>query len=128
MRPEDPEIRERDGVLEILGPLALPKLGMDSMAGWLAYYAPNDLLFVKRFPAFPDRVYNEVAGFSVSVWYPEKRPVIELEPIGPRERLSPGEEGSFAETWYLIDRSYPADPDEVDLGELRRLVSELAEN
>ena len=125
MRPRDPQIRERDDVLEILGPLELPKLGMDSMAGWLAYHAPNDLLFVKRFPTFPDRVYNEVAGLSVSVWYPQDRPVIELEPIGPRERLGPGEEAAFTETWFLIDKVFPADPETVDVRELRRLVDGL---
>ena len=49
---------------------------------------PNDTAFVKRFPAFPDRVYNEAAGLTLSVWYPAG-PRIELEPIGPRERLQP---------------------------------------
>ena len=127
MRPRDPQIRERDHMIEILGPLEFPKLGMDSMSGWFAYHAPNDLLFVKRFPTFPDRVYNEVAGLSVSIWYPQDRPVIELEPIGPRERLGPGEEASFTETWFLVERPFPADPDAVDLGELRRLVDRLSE-
>ena len=35
---------------------------MDTYAGWFAYLMKKDLMFVKRFPTYPDRVYNEVAG------------------------------------------------------------------
>ena len=61
---------ERDGFLEILAPPRKPKLGFDTYAGWLGYALPNDTLFVKRFPTYPDRVYNEAAGLTLSVWYP----------------------------------------------------------
>ena len=63
-RPEDPNIRARDGFLEIIGAPAHPKLGMDSQAGWFAYLMKNDVMFVKQFPVYPDRVYNEVAGLN----------------------------------------------------------------
>ena len=42
-----------------------PKLGMDSYAGWFCYLMKNDLMFVKRYPTYPDRVYNEVAGLTI---------------------------------------------------------------
>ena len=68
-----------------------PKLGMDTAAGWFAYLMKNDLMFVKRFAVERDRPYNEVAGLTMSIWYPD-RPMCELEPIGPRRtrsRISP---------------------------------------
>ena len=51
--------------LEILGTPRKPKLGMDSYAGLIAYLSPNNLLFVKRFKTYPDRVYNEAAGLTI---------------------------------------------------------------
>ena len=124
LRPDDASIRERDGFLEIIGVPRKPKLGFDSYAGWMAYVTRDDLLFVKRFPTYPDRVYNEVAGLTISVWYPEDRRV-ELEPIGPRERLQPGASASFTEEWYLAPFALPEDGEELDLRSLHRRVSEL---
>jgi hypothetical protein len=120
MKPEDPNIRVRDGFLEILGPPRKPKLGMDSYAGIIAYLAPNDLLFVKRFKTYPDRVYNEAAGLTISVWYPD-REMIELEPIGPRERLQPGEHAGFTEEWFLSEMTF-AQSREVDLQSLKKAL------
>lgn len=108
LKPVDPNIHVRDGFLEITDVPANPKLGMDSQAGWFAYAMKNDLMFVKRFKVDPDRVYNEVAGLTVSIWYPRDRRV-ELEPIGPRERLNPGESGSFTEEWWLLPFEFPQD-------------------
>lgn len=123
-RPEDPQIRMRDGYLEILGVPRRPKLGMDSQAGWFAYLMHNDLMFVKRFPVYRDRVYNEVAGLTISIWYPEDRRV-ELEPIGPRERLAPGQSSSFTEEWYLIPFPFPSNGAPVDLSRLQKQISDL---
>jgi hypothetical protein len=113
VRARDENIREQDGFIEVLGPPRKPKLGFDSYAGWLAYVMPNDRLFVKRFPAYPDRVYNEAAGLTVSVWYPAGKQV-ELEPIGPRERLKPGESASFTEDWWLLAHPYPKKGERLD--------------
>ena len=55
----------------VSGPPEYPKLGFDSYEGWLAYYAPTDQLFVKRYAAYRDRGYNEIAGLTASVWYPK---------------------------------------------------------
>ena len=119
----DELIRERDGFLEILAPPRKPMLGFDSMAGWFAYVMPDDTLFVKRFKTYPDRVYNEPAGMTVVVWYPTDGR-IELEPIGPRERLQPGESASFAEHWWLFQFPYPEKGEQIDLDALTELVME----
>ena len=121
VKSTDDRIRERDGFLEILGPPRKPKLGFDSYAGWLAYLMPNGTLFVKRFATYPDRVYNEAAGLTLSVWYPEG-PRIELEPIGPRERLNPGEKASFTEDWWLLTFPFPKEGEQIDLKRLSELV------
>ena len=114
VRDTDERIRERDGFLEILAPPRKPKLGFDSYAGWLGYLMPNDTLFVKRFATYPDRVYNEAAGLTLSIWYPIG-PRIELEPIGPRERLKPGESASFTECWWLLSHPFPKKGEKIDL-------------
>ena len=85
---------------------------------------PNDTVFVKRFAAFPDRVYNESAALTLSVWYPTG-PRIELEPIGPRERLKAGESASFTETWWLLPHAYPKAGERLDLKSLREQVESL---
>ena len=121
VKATDDRIRERDGFLEILAPPRKPKLGFDTYAGWLGYVLPNDTLFVKRFPTYPDRVYNEAAGLTLSVWYPTG-PRIELEPIGPRERLKPGESASFTEEWWLLSHPFPKKGQSLDLKALSEQV------
>lgn len=127
VRNTDEKIRERDGFLEILAPPRKPKLGFDSTAGWLGYVMPNDSLFVKRFPTFPDRVYNEAAGLTLSVWYPTG-PRIELEPIGPRERLLAGESASFTEDWWLFPYPFPKEGQQVDLKGLATFVKQQTQS
>jgi hypothetical protein len=121
VKATDERVRERDGFLEILAPPRKPKLGFDTYAGWLAYVLPGDALFVKRFPTYPDRVYNEAAGLTLSVWYPPG-PRIELEPIGPRERLGPGESASFTEDWWLLSHPFPKKGQRLDLKALAAQV------
>lgn len=123
VRNTDEKIRERDGFLEILAPPRKPKLGFDSQAGWLGYLMPNGTLFVKRFTTYPDRVYSEAAGLTLSVWYPTG-PRIELEPIGPRERLRPGESAAFTEDWWLLNFPFPKEGEQVDLKQLREQVQQ----
>jgi hypothetical protein len=125
VKAKDDNIRERDGYLEILGPPRKPKLGFDSYAGWLAYLMPGDLLFTKRFATYPDRPYSEAAGLTISVWYPPGNRV-ELEPIGPRERLAPGEAASFTEEWYLQSFPFPKSGEQIDLTKLRAAVEHQA--
>lgn len=123
MRPDDPDIRIRDNYLEILRAPRKPKLGFDSYAGEIIYLSPDNLLFLKRFACDPDRVYNEAAGLTISVWYPRGE-MIELEPIGPRERLEPGQSAEFTEEWWLSSFPFPREHD-VDLKVVRETVSGL---
>lgn len=121
VRNVDEKIRERDGFLEILAPPRKPKLGFDTYAGRLAYVMPGDLMLVKRWAAEPNRVYNEAAGLTLSVWYPQG-PRIELEPIGPREVLKAGEEATFAEEWQLFAFPFPKQGESADLAKVSELL------
>jgi hypothetical protein len=123
-KPEDPNIRLKDNALEIHPTPRKPKLGFDSYAGEIIYLAPNDLMFLKRFRTFPDRVYNEAAGLTISVWYPD-REMVELEPIGPRKRLAPGESASFTEEWWLAPYAFPTEGEAVDHARLKKTVGSL---
>lgn len=122
--PVDPQIRRVENTVQIFPTPKQPKLGFDSYAGEIAYAAPNDLLFVKRFKTFPDRVYNEVAGLTISVWYPD-REMVELEPIGPRETLQPGESTSFTEHWWLKEYPFPGTDNEIAPAQLKSVLDGL---
>ena len=125
VNPSDPNIRIREGFIEILGPPENPKLGFDSYAGWMAYHMPNDLLFFKQYDADPQRVYGEAAGLTASVWYPDFMSVVELEPIGPLEHIAPGEQASFTETWYLHEAIFRGKESPADLQALRATAEKL---
>ncbi len=122
VRATDANIRARDGFLEVLAAPRKPKLGFDTHAGWVAYVMPNNTAFVKRYATYPDRVYNEAAGLTLSVWYPTG-PRVEIEPIGPRERLRPGESASFTEDWWLVPHPFPAAGQRIDLPALAEQVA-----
>ncbi|MFH0910115.1 MAG: hypothetical protein V1918_01195 [Planctomycetota bacterium] len=122
-RPKDPAVRERDGFLEVLSAPERPKLGMDSYAGWFAYLMRNNVLFVKRFPTWPDRMYGDLAAITVCIYY-YKDIFCELEPLGPKERILPGESVSFTEEWQLLPFAFPASGEVVDLGAVEALVEQ----
>ncbi len=119
--PADPNVRIRDGFLEIFDTPESPKLCIDSYAGWFAYLTTTDRLFVKRFPVYPGRMYNDIVAETVSIWYFEDR-LCELEPIGPEERLAPGESASFTEGWWILPYKFPERRDALDLAAVADLV------
>ena len=121
-QPQDSNIRVRDGFLEVMGTPTNPKLGLDSTAGWFCYLMRNDLMFVKRFPVYPDRVYSEMAGLTISIWY-YKNLMCELEPIGPSETLAPGESASYTEEWELLPYDFPEKGKDVDLDKINKVVA-----
>jgi hypothetical protein len=123
--PEDPNIRIRNGILEIIGTPRHSKQGFDSAEGCIAYLTRDHLLFVKRFPVYPDRVYNEMAGLTISIWYYQNR-ICEIEPIGPAERLAPRQEASFTETWWLFPWRFPDNPAAVDSAAVMDFVDKNA--
>jgi hypothetical protein len=123
--PEDePNVRIRDGVLEITGPPVRPKFVMDGDIGWMAYISKNNQLFIKVFPVCPDRIYGEMTGATSSVWYNGEE-MVEIEPIGPWEIIKPGEKVSFTEYWYLFDFPYPNNK-LPDLNSIRNIVDSLS--
>ncbi|NNM28791.1 MAG: hypothetical protein HKO57_04675 [Akkermansiaceae bacterium] len=121
-RPEDPAVRRRGRFLEIVDRPKFSKLGIEARAGWMAYLLPDDLMFVKRFPVFPERSYSDIAAFNVSVWYPDqaRMPGVELEPIGPENEIAAGGAASFTEDWLLLPQKFPADGGELDLEAIER--------
>jgi hypothetical protein len=106
--PDHPNYSVRDNFLIITGEPPQPKFGLDSMTGWLAYITRSNLLFVKKFPTYPDRPYMEMAALTIALWY-YKDQECELEPTGPREVIKPGKTASFTEDWWLFPYSYPPD-------------------
>jgi hypothetical protein len=119
----EPNIRVRDGILEIIGAPSRPKFAIDTFEEWIAYVTQENQLFVKCFPAYPDRVYGEIAGNTVSIWYKDDL-VCEVEPIGPWETIEAGKSVSFTEDWWLLEYPYPEDRT-IDLAQLRKLVEGL---
>ena len=115
-----PNIRVRDGYLEVLGTPPQPKFGIDSYAGWLGYITRDNLAFVKKFPVYPDRRYGEVAGYTISLWYYQDI-TCELEPIGPTEIIAPGKSASYTEDWWLLPYDYPENK-KIDLLTFERYV------
>jgi len=115
--------RVRDGVLEILGPPENAKFVTDGSDGWLAYVTLDNQLFIKKFEVFEDRVYGEMTGATVSIWY-NSNGVCEIEPIGPWEWIKPNESISFTENWYLLDYEYPKNR-KTDLDEIKTKINKL---
>ncbi len=123
-QPDDPHITVDDDFLVMWDTPARPKLGIDAYVGWFAYLMPNDLMLVKGFPTYPDRVYNEMAGITISLWY-FKDFVCELEPIGPMEILEPGAQASFIENWWIAPFSFPEKRSEVDVQAVTEVANSL---
>ncbi len=117
---EEPNIRKREGILEIIGPPSRRKFVMDCEEGWLGYITLDNQLFIKKFKIFPDRPYWDMAAPTVSIWY-NSDTMCEIEPMGPLEILEPGEAAAFTEHWFLYDYSYPVNR-VADLKEVRRYI------
>jgi len=120
-----PNINTQNGYLQVSGTPPQPQLALDSYDGWLAYITRSNLLFVKKFPMYPDRVYSDMAATTVVIWYFKDR-MCELEPIGPRETLKPGESASYTEDWWLFSHQYPGEGKDVDHEALKKLVEKKA--
>ncbi|MEZ4905348.1 MAG: family 43 glycosylhydrolase [Spirosomataceae bacterium] len=120
---DEPNVSVKEGVIEIKNTPSQPKFVMDNVEGWLGYVAPNNLLFIKKYPVYPDRVYAEVTAATSSIWY-YKDTMVEIEPIGPREVLQPNESFSFTEDWWLMEYDFPADRN-VNIPKIKQIVEVL---
>jgi len=83
-----------------------PKFVFDSDKEWLAYITTNNILFLKEYRYYPSKIYGEATGASISVWYNGDE-MVELEPIGPVEKIYPGQSISFTEKWSLYPYKMP---------------------
>ena len=120
-KPDDePNIKKREGILEVIDTPTLPKFGFDASEGWLAYISKDDLLFITKFDIEPKEMYGDLLANTSSIWY-YKDIVCEIEPIGPVAVMQPGDSSSFSEHWYLYDYAYPKDK-KADLGGLREMI------
>lgn len=75
------------------------KAGFRNYSGWLAYLL-DGVLFVKRLPHQPEAAYFD--RDSSSECYCNAR-FIELESLGPKVTLAPGEAASHLEHWQLFE-------------------------
>lgn len=138
-------VRVRDGFLEIKGDPVYSKFMADPVGptetngvsrAWLGYVMRNDMMFVKRFPVYPQRNYGEASAASLSLYYypfaddrlkpPDQRPLTvdfcELEPIGPLEVIAPGQSASYTEDWWLLPQAFPKDGEDLDLKGVQKMV------
>ncbi len=123
-RPEcEANVCIHEGLLQIFGPTSIHKYVMDLSVGWLAYLTRDSLLFVKKFPVYPGRVYGEMAANNMSFWYAGKE-MCEMGPIGPLEVIQPSFEASFTETWYLMEYDYPGKT-AVKSSDIRKIIDIL---
>jgi len=125
-KPDDKNIVVSNDFLIISSVPEQPKLGIASSAGWFSYLMKNNIMFVKRFPVYPERIYNEMAAITISIYY-LKDIVCELEPIGPKEIIMPGESVSFTEDWQLVPFDFPSDR-RVDPIRIRNLAEKIRAN
>lgn len=77
------------------------KYGVDSSDGWMAYQSQG-LLFIKKYKHYEDKKYGESFGLT-NIFYIKKSVFAEMEPVSPMEKLLPGEDFSYSETWYLLE-------------------------
>jgi hypothetical protein len=90
------------------------KLGFPNPRGWLAYWL-DDVLFIKRAVFDPDREYFD-SGSSSECYCNDQ--FLELETLGPKTTLKPGDSTVHVETWEAI----PNVPWKEDLGEILTLI------
>ena len=91
--------------------LSSQKLGLRNKQNWCAHLV-NDLLFVKKFTHDEQADYPDY-GVNTEV-YTEGR-FQELELLGPRRVVAPGESLTLTEEWHLFPDVVVPAPDDLDL-------------
>jgi hypothetical protein len=87
------------------------KVGYPNLRGWLAYWH-SGTLFVKRAAFNPNADYYDF-GSSSTCYCGEK--FIELETLGPKSTIEPGESVTHTESWELYsDVQFPENEEAVD--------------
>jgi hypothetical protein len=95
----DPRLILRDDFILIRATPGLPrmKIGYSNTAGWLAYWW-GGLLFRISFDLLTDATYPD-RGCNTESYCDER--IVELEVLGPLEKLAPGAASHLVETWEL---------------------------
>lgn len=99
------------------------KFGIRSQAGWAAYLR-NNTLFVKRSGWQPEREYPDL-GCNYEVY--AENGFLELESLGPVERLTPSEVATHVEDWWLVEGVADGSGDDWFKEEISRRVADLKE-
>ena len=74
------------------------KVGLLNKEGWAAYARPDGILFLKRFAHVPGRTYPDF-GSSTETF--TRGGFLEVETLGPIERVEPGQAITHTEHWWL---------------------------
>jgi hypothetical protein len=99
MHLNDPRLILQDDFVILRAESLLPaiKMGYFNPHGWLAYWL-DGVLFVKRFDSTPGVTFPD-GGCNAETYCNDQ--FIELESIGPLEKLEPGKSLLHTETWEL---------------------------
>src|SRR5690606_22175765 len=95
------------------------KIGVANTRGWAAYLRAGELL-VKRFAWERDATYPD---YGVNTEAYTAGSFIELETLGPLERLEPGASLSHEERWFLFPDVTAPEADEALAGVLDPLIA-----
>jgi hypothetical protein len=76
------------------------KVGFPNPTGWIGYLR-EDVLFIKQAEFFPEKDYYDFNSSSECYCNPS---FLELETLGPKTKLEPGETLSHLETWRVFDQ------------------------
>ena len=123
--PEDPNIAMQEDILVVYDAPQRPKFGMETYADWCAYLTTNDLLMLRQFPTYRERVYSDIISGNFSLYYNNNyhgKAVAEIEPIGPREILKQGQTAHFWEVWQLEDYAFPAERRSVSVADIKARI------
>ena len=76
------------------------KLGFPNPVGWIGYLR-EQTLFIKQADFFPEKDYYDLRSSSETYCNPS---FLELETLGPRTKLEPGQSLAHQETWMIYDQ------------------------
>jgi len=84
------------------------KIGADSMDGWIAYVDElHKMTYAKTFDVTPGATYPD-QGSTVEVYTSKaETPYMEVEVLSPLQKLAPGAEMSFVQSWYCAQTGGP---------------------
>lgn len=90
------------------------KFGFANRAGWMAYWQPGTI-FIKQADFYPDRAYPDLNSSSECF---VNEQFLELETLGPLEKLWPGESVAHQERWSLTNAPLQFSSDEKSIIQL----------